>query len=112
MRQDEAGTVKAARERREAGTPTVRTFGGRLVKTTSEGVLLEFPSVVAAVECAILIQRMMAERNAALPDEKRILYRIGVNLGDVLVEGDDILGDGVNRRHLRGEWSLHLGGGP
>ena len=61
-----------------------------------DGVLLEFPSVVAAVECAILIQKMMAERNGALPEAKRILYRIGVNLGDVLVEGDDILGDGVN----------------
>jgi class 3 adenylate cyclase len=58
--------------------------------------LLEFPSVVAAVECAIAIQKMMAERNAALPDAKRILYRVGVNLGDVLVDGDDILGDGVN----------------
>jgi class 3 adenylate cyclase len=59
-------------------------------------VLLEFPSVVAAVECAILIQKMMSERNAALPNAKRILYRVGVNLGDVLIEGDDILGDGVN----------------
>ena len=61
-----------------------------------DGVLLEFPSIVAAVECAVAIQKMMAERNAALPEAKRILYRIGVNLGDVLVEGDDILGDGVN----------------
>jgi TolB-like protein len=84
------------RERREAAAPIVRVFGGRLVKTTGDGVLLEFPSVVAAVECAILIQQMMAERNVALPEAKRILYRIGVNLGDVLIEGDDILGDGVN----------------
>jgi TolB-like protein len=88
--------AKIVRERREAATPIVRGFGGRLVKTTGDGVLLEFPSVVAAVECAILIQKMMAERNAALPEAKRILYRIGVNLGDVLIEGDDILGDGVN----------------
>jgi TolB-like protein/class 3 adenylate cyclase len=93
---DEAGTAKIVRERREAATPIVRGFGGRLVKTTGDGVLLEFPSVVAAVECAILIQKMMAERNAALPEGKRIRYRIGVNLGDVLIEGDDILGDGVN----------------
>ena len=93
---DEAGTAKAVRERREAATPIVRAFGGRLVKTTGDGALLEFPSVVAAVECAILMQKMMAERNAALPEAKRILYRIGVNLGDVLIDGDDILGDGVN----------------
>ena len=96
MGEDEAGTAKAVRERREAATPTVRAFGGRLVKTTGDGVLLDFQSVVAAVECAILMQKMMAERNAALPEPKRIVYRIGVNLGDVLIEGDDILGDGVN----------------
>jgi hypothetical protein len=61
-----------------------------------DGVLLEFPSVVAAVECAIAIQKMMAERNATVPEAKRILYRVGVNLGDILIDGEDILGDGVN----------------
>ena len=71
-------------------------FGGRIVKTTGDGLLLEFPSVVAAVECAIEIQKLMVERNAEMPEAKRIVYRIGVNLGDVLIEGDDILGDGVN----------------
>jgi TolB-like protein/class 3 adenylate cyclase/Flp pilus assembly protein TadD len=96
MGEDEAGTAKAVRERREAATPIVREFGGRLVKTTGDGVLLEFPSVVAAVECAIAIQKQMVERNAGVPEAKRILYRIGVNLGDVLIDGDDILGDGVN----------------
>jgi class 3 adenylate cyclase len=96
MGEDEAGTAKVVRERREAATPTVRAFGGRVVKTTGDGVLLEFPSVVAAVECAIGIQKMMADRNAALPHAKQILYRVGVNLGDILIEGDDILGDGVN----------------
>jgi adenylate cyclase len=96
MGADEAGTAKLVRERLEAATPIVRAFGGRVVKTTGDGVLLEFPSVVAAVECAIAIQKMMAELNAQVPDAKRILYRVGVNLGDVLVEGDDILGDGVN----------------
>ena len=74
----------------------MRSFGGRLVKTTGDGILLEFPSVVAAVECAIAIQKMMRDRNAALPEAKRILYRVGVNLGDILIDGDDILGDGVN----------------
>src|SRR5215831_8045186 len=96
MGEDEAGTAKIVRERREGATPIVRAFGGRLVKTTGDGVLLEFPSVVAAVERAIAIQKMMAERNAALPEAKRILYRVGVNLGDILIDGDDILGDGVN----------------
>jgi class 3 adenylate cyclase len=96
MGEDEAGTAKAVREHRDAARPIVAGLGGRIVKTTGDGLLLEFPSVVAAVECAIAIQKLMAERNAGTPEAKRILYRIGVNLGDVLIEGDDILGDGVN----------------
>jgi class 3 adenylate cyclase len=100
MGEDEAGTAKIVRERREAATPIVRSFGGRLVKTTGDGVLLEFPSVVAAVECAIVIQTMMAERNAGLTETKRVVYRVGVHLGDVLIEGDDILGVSPTRRTL------------
>ncbi len=96
MGEDEAGTARAVGERREAATPIVASHGGRIVKTMGDGLLLEFPSVVAAVECAIAIQKLMAERNAETPEAKRIVYRIGVNLGDVLVEGGDILGDGVN----------------
>jgi TolB-like protein/class 3 adenylate cyclase/Tfp pilus assembly protein PilF len=96
MGADEAGTARAVKDAREAATPVVRSFGGRLVKTMGDGVLLEFPSVVAAVECAIRMQQQMAERNEGVPEAGRILYRIGVNLGDVLVEGEDILGDGVN----------------
>ncbi len=96
MGEDEAGTARAVREHREAARPIVAGLGGRIVKTTGDGLLLEFPSVVAAVECAIAIQKLMVERNAETPEDKRILYRIGVNLGDVLIEGDDILGDGVN----------------
>src|SRR5271165_5881895 len=92
----EAGTAKAVREHREAARPIVAGLGGRIVKTTGDGLLLEFPSVVAAVECAVAIQKLMVERNAETPETKRIVYRIGVNLGDVLIEGDDILGDGVN----------------
>jgi class 3 adenylate cyclase len=61
-------------------------FSGRSVKTTDDGVPLQFPSIVAAVECAALMQKMIAERNAALPEDKRILYRIGVNLDDVKLE--------------------------
>jgi adenylate cyclase len=96
MGEDEAGTARAVREHREAARPIVAGFGGRIVKTMGDGLLLEFPSVVAAVECAIAIQKLMIERNADTPEPKRIVYRIGVNLGDVLIEGEDILGDGVN----------------
>jgi adenylate cyclase len=84
--EDEAGTAKAVRARLEAARPIVTNLGGRIVKTTGDGVLLEFPSVVAAVECAIAIQKLFAERNAGLAEGKRILYRVGVNLGDVLIE--------------------------
>ena len=96
MGEDEAGTAAAVRERRGAAAPLVREHGGRIVKTMGDGLLLEFPSVVAAVECAVAIQKLMAERNADAREAKRIVYRVGVNLGDVLIDGDDILGDGVN----------------
>jgi adenylate cyclase len=69
---------------------------GRVVKTTGDGVLLEFPSIVAAVECAMAVQKLIAERNADVRQDRRMLFRIGINLGDVLIEDDDILGDGVN----------------
>lgn len=96
MGEDEAGTARVVKEHRDAARPIAAGLGGRIVKTMGDGLLLEFPSVVAAVECAILIQKLMVERNADAPENKRIVYRIGVNLGDVLIEGDDILGDGVN----------------
>jgi adenylate cyclase len=96
MGEDEAGTARAVREHRDAARPIIAGRGGRIVKTMGDGLLLEFPSVVAAVESAIAIQKLMRERNADTPPNKRILYRIGVNLGDVLIEGEDILGDGVN----------------
>src|SRR5271170_4406591 len=96
MGEDEAGTARAVREHRDAARPIVAGLGGRIVKTMGDGLLLEFPSVVAAVESAIAIQKLMIERNADVPEPKRIVYRIGVNLGDVLIEGDDILGEGVN----------------
>src|SRR5216684_1429070 len=70
--------------------------GGRIVKTTGDGLLLEFPSVVDAVECAVAIQAAMRERNDGLSQDRRMLFRIGINLGDILIQGDDILGDGVN----------------
>src|SRR5271168_3422992 len=96
MGEDEAGTARAVREHRDAARPIVAGLGGRIVKTMGDGLLLEFPSVVAAVECAVAIQKLMVERNADIPEPKRVVYRIGANLGDVLIEGDDILGEGVN----------------
>ncbi len=96
MGEDEAGTAKAVREHRKAAAPIVAGLGGRVVKTMGDGVLLEFPSVVAAVECAVTIQNMMVERNVGMPEARRVVYRIGVHLGDVLIDGDDILGEGVN----------------
>jgi TolB-like protein len=74
----------------------VAKHGGRLVKSTGDRVLLEFPSVVDAVECAVAVQAVMDQRNEGVPVDRRMLYRIGINLGDILIEGDDILGDGVN----------------
>jgi adenylate cyclase len=96
MAANEAGTAQALREHLEAVACVVSTRGGRVVKTAGDGVLMDFSSIVAAVECAEAIQGLMAERNADLAPDRRMLFRIGINLGDVLVEGDDILGDGVN----------------
>jgi TolB-like protein len=93
---DEVGTARTLREHRAVTDALVAKHGGRIVKTTGDGVLLEFASVVDAVECAVAVQAVMAERNEGVPQDRRMLYRIGINLGDILIEGDDILGDGVN----------------
>src|SRR6516164_6384445 len=93
---DEVGTVRTLREHRAIADALVAKHGGRIVKTTGDGLLLEFPSVVDAVECAVALQAVMAERNEGVPQDRRMLFRIGINLGDILIEGDDILGDGVN----------------
>src|SRR5262245_31848168 len=96
MGQDEAGTLARVRAlRRELIDPTVTEHKGRVVKTTGDGLLIEFPSVVEAVACAVAVQRDMADRNAGAPDD-RIEFRVGINLGDVIVEDGDIHGDGVN----------------
>src|SRR3981189_3752883 len=96
MSLDEVGTAGILREHRAVSDALVAKHGGRIVKTTGDGLLIEFPSVVDAVECAVALQAVMAERNAGVPQDRRMLFRIGINLGDILVEGDDILGDGVN----------------
>ena len=94
---DEAGTLLALKaHRRELADGKIAEHQGRIVKLTGDGMLVEFPSVVNAVACAADIQRGMRERNADVPEERRIEFRIGVNLGDIIVEDDDIFGDGVN----------------
>jgi adenylate cyclase len=97
MGADEEGTYERLKARRDALVePTITQHRGRIVKTTGDGVLVEFPSVVDAMRCAIELQRGMAERNADTPPEQQIEFRVGINLGDVIVEGEDIFGDGVN----------------
>src|SRR4029434_10725796 len=93
---DEVATARTLREHRKVTDALVAKHGGRLVKSTGDGVLLEFPSVVDAVECAVAVQAVMAQRNEDVPQERRMLCRIGISVGDILIEGDDILGDGVN----------------
>jgi adenylate cyclase len=97
MGEDEEGTLAALKAiRRELYDPKIKEHYGRIVKTTGDGVLVEFASVVDAVRCAVDIQRDMALRNAGTPDAKRIELRIGINLGDIIIDGRDIFGDGVN----------------
>src|ERR1041385_6697036 len=94
---DEEGTLAALKgHRRAVIDPKITEHRGRIVKTTGDGVLVEFASVVDAVRCAVDIQRLMAERNAAVPQERRIEFRIGLNVGDIIIDDTDIYGDGVN----------------
>jgi TolB-like protein/Flp pilus assembly protein TadD len=93
---DEAGTARVLREHRGVTDPLVEKHGGRIIKTTGDGLLIEFPSIVDAVECAVAVQTVMVVRNEAIPQDRRMQFRIGINLGDILIEGEDILGDGVN----------------
>jgi adenylate cyclase len=97
MGSDEEGTLARLKMlRREVVDPKIKEHRGRIVKTTGDGLLSEFASVVDAVRCAIEVQREMAARNAGAPAERRIDFRIGVNLGDIIIDDNDIFGDGVN----------------
>jgi adenylate cyclase len=97
MGADEEGTLAALKAiRRELGDPKIAEHRGRIVKTTGDGLLVEFGSVVDAVRCAVEVQRAMADRNAGTRAEKRIEFRIGIHQGDIIVEDGDIFGDGVN----------------
>jgi len=95
--EDEEGTLAQLKgHRRALVDPQIAKHRGRIVKTTGDGMLAEFASVVDALRCAVEIQRGMAERNSALAPARRIEFRIGINVGDIVAEGDDIFGDGVN----------------
>ena len=97
MGADEEGTLERLKaHRRELIDPKIKEHRGRIVKTTGDGMLVEFSSVVDAVRCAAELQRAMIDRNGETPEDQRISFRMGVNLGDVIVDGDDIYGDGVN----------------
>jgi adenylate cyclase len=97
MEADEAGIIARQKAHREhLIDPAIADHGGRIVKTTGDGLLVEFASVVDAIQCAARAQRAMAAREADVPEDRRIQYRVGINLGDIVIDGDDILGDGVN----------------
>src|SRR5262245_25365094 len=97
MQADEAGTLATLKSRRvEILQPSVSKHHGRIVKLMGDGVLVEFASAVAAVECAVQLQQAMEAANTGLPEDRRIVLRVGINLGDVIVEGSDLYGDGVN----------------
>ena len=97
MGADEEGTLERLKAlRRELLDPKIAEHRGRIVKTTGDGLLLEFPSVVDAVRCVVEVQSALAAQAATVPEDRRIALRIGVNIGDVIIDGDDIFGDGVN----------------
>jgi class 3 adenylate cyclase len=96
MGADEAATMATLSSHREVIDELIRQHGGRIANTAGDSVLAEFPSVVEAVQCGVEIQQALAARNAQVPDEKKMLLRIGINVGDVIVKDQDIFGDGVN----------------
>ena len=97
MGSDEESTLRDLKAcQRELVDPKIAEHRGRIVKTTGDGALVEFASAVDAIHCALEVQRAMVERNAAIPEDRRIKFRIGINVGDIIIEGDDIFGDGVN----------------
>src|SRR5690242_12003615 len=97
MGRDESGTLAALRLlRREVIDPLIDTHGGRIVKTTGDGLLLEFPSVVDALRCVLKVQTAMAAKVADVPEDQRLAFRMGLHVGDIIIDGDDIFGDGVN----------------
>ena len=97
MGTDEEGTLAHLKTlRKTIVDPTIAAHRGRIVKTTGDGMLVEFASAVDAARCAVEVQRSMAEQNSAVPQDQRIEFRIGIHVGDIIFDGDDIFGDGVN----------------
>ena len=97
MEADEEGTIARQKAHlNEVFDPKIAAHNGRTVKTTGDGLLVEFASVVDAVRCAVEVQQAMAEREAGVPEDQRIVYRVGINLGDIVIDGGDVFGDGVN----------------
>jgi adenylate cyclase len=96
MGQDETGTVSRLKQYRELMTDLIRHYNGRVVDSPGDNLLSEFSSAVDAIECAVAIQKELGNRNAALPDEQKMAFRIGINLGDVIADGDRLYGDGIN----------------
>jgi len=96
MGEDEAATVRALKGHQAVIHPLIGRHGGRIIDTAGDGILAEFPSVIGATECAIEIQAVMATRNATVPEHRRMLFRIGLNLGDVIHDEARIYGDGLN----------------
>jgi class 3 adenylate cyclase len=97
MGADEEGTHERLKaHRRELVDPKINEHSGRIVKTTGDGMLAEFPSVVGAVRCAAEVQRAMIDREARIPEDRRIKFRVGINVGDIIVDDDDIIGESVN----------------
>src|SRR5580692_4852399 len=97
MGRDEEGTLARLKDcRRALVDPKIAEHRGRIVKTTGDGMLVEFASAVDAVRCALNVQRAMAQANSTVPEDMRIEFRIGINVGDIIIDDDDIFGDGVN----------------
>ena len=103
MGTDEEGTLARLKFlRKTVVDPKIKEHHGRIVKTTGDGMLVEFASVVDAVRCAVEVQRHTADHNAEVPPERRIEFRVGINVGDIIIDGDDIFGDGGSRFLSRG----------
>ena len=111
MEADEAGTLATLRQCRAAMATLVERHDGRIVNTWGDAVIAEFPSVVEAVQCAVETQQEIFSQNGGLPESRRMRFRIGIHLGDVMVEGDDVYGDGVNIA-ARLQELAEPGGGP
>ena len=115
MGADEEGTLAELKGHRIALVdPKIDEHRGRIVKSTGDGILAEFGSVVDALRCAVELQRGMSERNASVPEGRRIEFRIGVNVGDIMIDSGDIFGEGVNlavrlEGACRTQWNLRVG---